>query len=391
MIYTVEDLFLRIRNGMNIKQEMDAGGLPITRIETIANAEINLERVGYAGLSMEQARNYLLEDSEILFSHINSVSHIGKCALYTKDMGELVHGMNLLSFKPNQTLLFPKYALYALRSQQFKDQLAKSIKKAVNQASVSIGDIKNITLNVPPLAQQQRIAAILDKAAEIKSKREQAIAKLDELANELLIEIMNNEEFNKFPTVKLGDVLDLQRGASPRPISAWMANADDGVNWIKISDATASDKYIFSCKEKIKPEAVRHSRFVKSGDFLLSNSMSFGRPYILRTDGCIHDGWLLLRDVNNLFNQDYLYSILCSSVVLQQFQKLATGAVVKNLNIDAVSKVEIKLLSIEAQEKFSSKVSVIEEQKSNHKKSLQLLNLQLASLQHQAFTTGFNA
>jgi type I restriction enzyme S subunit len=117
--------------------------------------------------------------------------------------------------------------------------------------------------------------------------------------------------------------------------------------------------------------------------------MSFGRPYILRTDGCIHDGWLLLRDIKNLFIQDYLYALLRSPSVMLQFKKLATGAVAKNLNIDAVSKVEIKLLDKDAQREFSNNIQVIEKQKINYRKSLDFLVAQFSSLQHQAFTTGF--
>ena len=65
----------------------------------------------------------------------------------------------------------------------------------------------------------------------------------------------------------------------------------DGINWIKIGDTDKGGKYIYKTKEKIRPEGVAKSRMVHSGDFLLTNSMSFGRPYILKSDGCIHDGW----------------------------------------------------------------------------------------------------
>lgn len=158
----------------------------------------------------------------------------------------------------------------------------------------------------------------------------------------------------------LGDVVELQRGSSPRPISDWITSDLNGVNWIKIGDATASDKYITTCKEKIKPEGVKHSRLVREGDFLLSNSMSFGRPYILKTSGCIHDGWLLIRDVGGIFHQDYLYALLSSSGVAAQFAKLASGAVVKNLNIDAVAKVQVLVPDLKDQKDFSRKIQFIE-------------------------------
>ncbi len=94
---------------------------------------------------------------------------------------------------------------------------------------------------------------------------------------------------------KLGEVLSIERGGSPRPIKKYLTNSSDGINWIKISDATASEKYIYETKGKITRDGLHKTRVVNEGDFILSNSMSFGRPYIMKTTGCIHDGWLVLK------------------------------------------------------------------------------------------------
>ncbi len=105
----------------------------------------------------------------------------------------------------------------------------------------------------------------------------------------------------------------VERGVSPRPIQKYLTNDPDGLNWIKISDATASVKYIYKTKEKIKKEGLSKTRQVQEGDFLLSNSMSFGRPYIMKTSGCIHDGWLVLHDKKVVeLDQDFLYYLLSS-------------------------------------------------------------------------------
>ena len=140
-------------------------------------------------------------------------------------------------------------------------------------------------------------------------------------------------------TRALGDVCQIARGGSPRPIQDFITDAADGVNWVKISDATASGKYIYKTKEKIKPAGVARSRLVKPGDFLLSNSMSFGRPYIMQTSGCIHDGWLVLSDYEKSFDQGFLYHLLGSPVVFEQFDRLAAGSTVRNLNIELASRV----------------------------------------------------
>ena len=119
--------------------------------------------------------------------------------------------------------------------------------------------------------------------------------------------------------MRLGNICDIARGGSPRPIKNYLTDNDDGVNWIKIGDSDKGGKYINSAKEKITKEGVLKSRFVHAGDFLLTNSMSFGRPYILNIDGCIHDGWLVLSGYQEIYNKDYLYYMLSSKFTYFQF------------------------------------------------------------------------
>ncbi len=140
-------------------------------------------------------------------------------------------------------------------------------------------------------------------------------------------------------TKTLGEICDIERGGSPRPIQEFITTDANGINWIKIGDATASGKYIYKTEEKIKPEGVKRSRMVYEGDFILSNSMSFGRPYIMKTKGCIHDGWLVLHQPK--VDPDYLYLALSSDLVFDQFDRLAAGSTVRNLNIGLAKSVEI--------------------------------------------------
>lgn len=146
-----------------------------------------------------------------------------------------------------------------------------------------------------------------------------------------------------YPTYKLGEICVIERGGSPRPIKDYLTKDDNGLNWIKIGDATLSNKYIYTTAEKIKPEGLSKTRMVESGDLILSNSMSFGRPYIMRTSGCIHDGWVVFRLNKDIIDEEYLYNILNSNEVYAQFNHLATGSTVKNLNIDRVKEVVIPL------------------------------------------------
>lgn len=145
----------------------------------------------------------------------------------------------------------------------------------------------------------------------------------------------------EWETCKFGDCVLIQRGGSPRPIDAYITHDEDGINWIKIGDVAADSRYITSTKEKIKLEGESKSRRVFKGDLILSNSMSFGRPYILQIEGCIHDGWLLIRDEKKMFDTEYLLQLLSSEYMFEQYKSLASGGVVNNLNSHLVQNTTI--------------------------------------------------
>jgi len=156
---------------------------------------------------------------------------------------------------------------------------------------------------------------------------------------------------------KLVDVCLVVRGSSPRPIQKYITNSEDGVNWIKIGDTKNVDKYIYSTNQKITKEGAEKSRYVKEGDFILSNSMSFGKPYIMKTDGYIHDGWFLLR-LYDFIDAEYFFQLLSSPYVNEQFHTLASGSVVKNISGDLVKKVILPIPPLPEQQKI---VAILDE------------------------------
>ena len=165
----------------------------------------------------------------------------------------------------------------------------------------------------------------------------------------------------------------MARGGSPRPIKSFLTTQDDGINWIKIGDTDIDGKYISSTKERIIPSGVSKSRLVHKGDFLLTNSMSFGRPYILNIDGCIHDGWLVISPVGNVFDKNFLYLLLSSGYAFNQFRDQASGSAVSNLNSDKVADSLFPLPPIKAQERIVEeyeKLSIIIKELDSNKDNL---------------------
>ncbi|WP_082078314.1 restriction endonuclease subunit S [Pseudomonas sp. FeS53a] len=190
-----------------------------------------------------------------------------------------------------------------------------------------------------------------------------------------------------WPVVSLGEIFDIARGGSPRPIDAFITEEPDGVNWVMIGDASSGGKYISSTRKKIRKEGVSKSRMVHSGDFLLTNSMSFGRPYIMRTSGCIHDGWLVLKKKNAGVDEEFFYHLLGSDLVYQEFSRRAAGAIVKNLNIDLVQKVEVVFPPLGEQKRIATILDKADALRAKRRKALD----QLDALAQAVFIEMFGA
>ena len=148
---------------------------------------------------------------------------------------------------------------------------------------------------------------------------------------------------------KFSELVQIERGGSPRPIDDFITDAPNGLNWVKIGDAPTQGNYITKTAEKIRPEGLSKTREVHPGDLILSNSMSFGKPYIMGIDGCIHDGWLLIRNTYGVFDLTFLCHLLGTPQLLSQYRSLAAGSTVNNLNKELVGNTYVTIPSITEQ------------------------------------------
>ncbi len=265
-------------------------------------------------------------------------------------------------------LLSPEYLYYNLLGRT--DEL-NSLGTGTTFKELSTKALVALTIPLPSLAEQKAIVARLDAALARATRLEEHYSALARTA-ELSFKAILNESFasgagegeessKKWPVVRLGDVCEVMRGGSPRPIKDYITERPDGLHWIKIGDVSPDGKYITKTGERIIPEGLHKSRWVESGDFLLSNSMSFGRPYILKICGCIHDGWLVLKGCQKHFDQDYLYYLLRSPISQRQFEQSAQGSTVRNLNTESVANITVPLPPLSEQKTIVARLDAARE------------------------------
>lgn len=161
----------------------------------------------------------------------------------------------------------------------------------------------------------------------------------------------------EWKSCKIGDVVSVRRGASPRPIKDYVS--ETGVPWVKIADATSDQtRFLKSTKEFIKEEGVKSSVTVYPGDLIVSNSATPGLPKFMKIKACVHDGWLVFDDYDGIL-KEYLYYYFI--VVRDRLVNQANGSVFKNLKTDIVRDFDIDLPPLETQAKIVKILSTIDE------------------------------
>ena len=212
LMYCVKfkDVFPFIKNGANIKQDANAGGIPITRIETLAGGEFNTSRLGYANIfDISPYYEYVLNSGDILMSHINSPEYLGRSVVFEDKYDIVIHGMNLLRLKANKEFIDSRYAVYLFNGNTFKEHIRKITKKSVNQASFSINDLKEIELQLPSIENQVIVAEKLDKLKMLIKKKNRLILFLDEMIKSRFVDLFGDIELNekKWKKIKFGELI----------------------------------------------------------------------------------------------------------------------------------------------------------------------------------------
>jgi type I restriction enzyme S subunit len=169
------DVVEKMSNGCSATQYQDKGDYPITRIETISFSEVDLNRVRYVkNISENDKKKYRLHYNDILFSHINSDSHLGKTALFKHKDKIVIHGINLLLIRVNKNV-HSDFLNYLFNYFRIKGEFLKIAQHAVNQSSINQKKLKDVEIPLPPLSEQKNIVT---KIEELFSQLETGVASL---------------------------------------------------------------------------------------------------------------------------------------------------------------------------------------------------------------------
>lgn len=182
--------------------------------------------------------------------------------------------------------------------------------------------------------------------------------------------------------IRIGNVADIGRGSSPRPITDKRYFENGEIPWIKIADATSSGKYIYKTKQYVNDLGASYSRKMKPGTLILSASGSLGIPHFLGVEGCIHDGWIYMDNIHDIDKQ-YLYYLLLT--MRPYFDNLSYGAAIQNINTSILSKTKIEVPSIQSQEKIGLILSAYDNLIENNNKRIKLLEQMAESLYKEWF------
>jgi len=369
----LEEICIFIRNGLNIKNNKSKKGIPITRIETISNGIIDINKTGYANIFDDKYIDYYLRQDDILMSHINSLKHLGKVGYCYYDM-KIIHGMNLLNIRVNPNNVYPKYLYYYFKSNNFKIKLNKISKQSVNQSSFSISDLKKIRIDIIDLKKQKLIVSKLDKVVEVISIRKKQIDELNNLIKSQFVEMFGTIKENKkdYPIKTLIEVFELIKdGTHSTPV--YTTDKENGVKFLSAKDVSKgridweNTKYIpIELHEKlvkrIKPQL---------NDILLAKNGTTGICAKVNNEEIfdIYVSLALLRP--NLENSsDYLVHAINNEETKEQFEKSLKGVGVPNLHLGEIKKVKIIVPPITLQNEFSEIVKQIDKQKFEIEKSL---------------------
>jgi type I restriction enzyme S subunit len=355
-----------VRNGTTSSQNTDGIGLPVTRIETIRDGVIDPQRVRYVQLPEQEIERWRLREGDILFSHINSVDHIGKTAIYRGSPEILIHGMNLLLLRPDGNRVDPEYLLSVLRAAPTRAYFKSICKKAVNQASVNQKDLASLSICVPPISEQRRIVDLLNHANSIRRLRREAQEKARQVIPALFVEMFGPQALeNGLPVRPLSDVADIVSGVTKG--RRFNGEQPIEVPYLRVANVQADHLDLSEIKTiSALRSDVQRLRLLK-GDVLLTEGGDYdklGRGALLEVDlpDCIHQNHVFrVRVHRNHLHERFFAAYLQTAEAKSYFLRCAKRTTnLASINMSQLRQLPVPVPHISTQDAFAERAADIQ-------------------------------
>lgn len=355
--------------------------------ETISHGVINPEKIGYVRVAHDVISKYKMISGDILFSHINSVEHIGKTAIYEDEKDELYHGVNLLLLRPKMGLVYPKYLLLYLKRPDVRGYFQTRCKKAVNQASLNQKDILQIGILLPSLPTQRRFVSILEKADETKRFRAQADELTDRLLQSVFLEMFGDPVRNPkgWETKTMNEVCErITDGEHVTP-----QRTDEGIYLLSARNIQnhkiALDDVDFIGEEEY--ERISKRIRPQKGDILISCSGTIGRVTRVKENFKFQlvRSVALVRPIIAYAHPIYLEYIFTTNLMKNQIKKAVNQSSQANLFQGKIRKLFLPLPPLPLQQEFARIVEKIESMRQSQSQSKQQIEDLFSALMQKAF------
>jgi type I restriction enzyme S subunit len=378
------DILVTWKLGGNYQNSESDNGIPVIKMGNLNRGKVNIDKVQYLPINSIYNIDDVLMSGDLLFNTRNTLELVGKVAIWRNELPFAIYNSNLLRMTYDEKYIASNFFMNYIFNTEIGINKLKSIATGTTSvAAIYTKDLRFIKIEIPSRGEQQKIASCLSSLDEVIATHSQKLATLKDHKKGLMqnlfptnsitndeLEITNVPNY-RFPEFledgewvekKFSSYIKLYRGSSPRPIQEYLTQNMSGVNWIKIGDTkNAVNSIIYKVGEKITFKGAEKSRKVEVGELILANSMSYGKTYELAIEGCIYDGWFVLRKYEEYFYKPFLLQLLNSEYMQKQYKSLSAGGIVQNISSEIVYQTNLFHTSPQEQQKIASCLSSLDD------------------------------
>lgn len=383
------DECMDVRDGTHDSPQSVQTGIPLVTSKNLVNGKIDFSTCNFISEEDHEAisKRSKVDDGDILYAMIGT---IGNPVIVSKDCDFSIK--NVALFKFNNADVYNRYIYHFLNSEIAKKQLTK-LSRGGTQKFVSLGNLRKLKIPLPPLAEQRRIASILDQADELRQKRQQAIEKLDQLLQATFIDMFGDPVSNPkgWDLVKVGDVVDEFIGGKN------IECPDESESNYKILKVSAVTSKVYKPNEsKFAPNTFEPNplAIVEKGDLLFSRAntteLVAATAYVWETPENIvlpDKLWKFSISDESKVSKLYLWDLFKNIEFRNELSKLSSGTSgsMKNISKGKLNELKMPLPPKELQDKFAEFSTKLWGQIKTFQQSSDSLDSLFRSLQNQAF------